>query len=130
MKLKLIFISYLILTSLDYSAAVYNIIIICIYFISLLCNKLCTYITEKCFIVSINMLSLEATIVNTCIEKTDRFRLSNTVYNEQYICLLYKQCFIFRKLNSIKPFNNIIHIEFYGLSLYQHLTHCNILFRM
>ena len=122
--------------TIDYSAVVYNIIIICIYFISLLCNKLCTYTTEKRFIVSIYIypltyvLSLEASIVNTGVEKIDRFRLSNNAYNEQYVCPLYKQCLIFRNLNSIKPFNNIIHIEFYGMSLYQRLTHCNISFRM
>ena len=133
MKPKLIFISYPILHN---SAVEYNIITICIYSISLLCNKLCTYITEKRFIVSIYIypltyvLSLEASIGNTCVEKIDRFWLSNNVYNEQYICLLYKKCLIFRNLNSIKPFKNIIHIEFYVLSLYQHLTHCNISFRM
>ena len=86
MKLKLIFISYPIL---HYSAVEYNITIICIYIISLLCNKLCTYITEKRLIVSIYiypfayLLSLEASIVKTCIEKIDHFRLSNSVYNEQ-----------------------------------------------
>ena len=36
--------------ALDYSTVVYNIIIICIYLISLLCNKLCSYTTEKHFI--------------------------------------------------------------------------------
>ena len=115
MKLKLIFISYPIL---HYSAVVYNIIIICIYFISVLCNKLCTSITEKRFIVSIyiyplaSVLSLEASIDNACIEKIDRFRLSNNVYNEKYVCLLYKQCLVFRNLRGRYELNRVQYSDF------------------
>ena len=48
------------------------------------------------------VLSLEASIVTTCVEKIDRFRLSNNLYIKRYFCLLYKQCLTLRNLNSIK----------------------------
>ena len=73
-----------------------------------------------------HVLILKISVVNTCVETIDRFRLSNNVYNKQYVCLLQAMSYVL-KLNSTKPFNNIIHIEFYGLSLYQHLSHCNVI---
>ena len=44
------------------------------------------------------MLILEISVVNTCAEIIDRFRLSNNVNNIQYVCLLNKQCLIFQNL--------------------------------
>ena len=86
------------------------------------------------------VLILEILVVNTCAETKiasdyqTMFDNISFIYislfhcliiNKQYVCLLYEQYIL--KPNSIKPFNNIIHIEFYGLSLYQHLPHCNII---
>ena len=60
--------------------------------------------------------------LNTCVsfrdlscnryaETIDCFRLSNNVYNKQYVFIVQAMSHI-QKLHSIKPFNNIIHIEF------------------
>ena len=36
------------------------------------------------------VLILEISVVDTCAETIDRFRLSDNIYNKQYVCLLYK----------------------------------------
>ena len=120
MKLKLIFISYPILQCCSY--VIYKIIISVlfafisfhIYVINFVTISLKRSIVPIYICPLTHVLILGISVVNTCIETIDRFRLSNNVYNKQYVCLLYKQCLIFRNLNSIKPFNNIIHIEFNG----------------
>ena len=45
-----------------------------------------------------HVLIFEISVVDKWAETIDRFRLSNNVNNKQYICLLYKQCLIFRNL--------------------------------
>ena len=62
-------------------------------------------------------------IDNTCVEIIDGFRLTNNIYNEQYVCSLQNQCLIFRNLNSIKPFINIFNIGFYGFYYFTTIFH-------
>ena len=69
------------------------------------------------------VLNLEISIVNTYAEIIGCFRLLNKVYNEQYVYSLQKQCLILRNLDSIKPFINIINIEFYGFYYFTTIFH-------